>query len=117
MKTTQKLLFAAAVAACTISFGAEPLKLPFNIDPRIPRKIEIGKSAVLTLSPGNFEVVQCSWYPAVELAAREIAEATVGRAATEQRSALIMGCFRSVKGDLNLIDMKGAEKICLFFGQ
>ena len=75
MKMTRKLLFAAAAAVCAISFGAEPLKLPFNIDPQIPRKIEIGKTPVLTLTPGNFEVVQCSWYPTSELAAKEIADA------------------------------------------
>ena len=75
MKMTRKLLFAAAAAVCACVFGAEPLKLPFNIDPQIPRKIEIGKTPVLTLTPGNFEVVQCSWYPTSELAAKEIADA------------------------------------------
>ena len=75
MKMSKKLLFAAAAAVCAVSFGAEPLKLPFNIDPQIPRKIEIGKTPVLTLTPGNFEVVQCSWYPTSELAAKEIADA------------------------------------------
>ena len=70
----KKLLFAWAFAAAVLCSGAVPV-LPFSIDPKIPRKISVGKTPVLTLTPGNFDVVVCRNVPAVKLAAKEIADA------------------------------------------
>ena len=70
----KKLLFAWAFAAAVLCFGAGP-SLPFSIDPKIPRKIDVGKKPVLTLTPGNFDVVAGRDIPAVKLAAKEIADA------------------------------------------
>ena len=70
----KKILFAAMLFAAALCFGGKP-ELPFSIDPRIPRKIEVGKGTVLTLTPGNFEIVECQDTPTVKLAAQEIADA------------------------------------------
>ena len=70
----KRLLLGCALAAAFLVSGAAP-KLPFTIDPLIPRKIDIGKSAVLTLVPGKFDIVECQKTPTVKLAAKEIADA------------------------------------------
>ena len=70
----KKLLFAATLLAAVLCSGAGP-SLPFSIDPKIPRKISVGKTPVLTLTPGNFDVVAGRDIPAVKLAAKEIADA------------------------------------------
>ena len=40
-----------------------------------PRKISVGKRTVLTIAPGNFDIVECQNTPTVKLAAKEIADA------------------------------------------
>ena len=70
----KKILFAAALLTTALCFGGKP-ELPFSIDPKIPRKISVGKTAVLTLTPGNFDIVECRKTPTVQLAAKEIADA------------------------------------------
>ena len=69
MKLTLTLVFFAAALIC---HGA-PEALPFNIEPQIPRKIQIGKKPLLTLAPGNFEIIASQNTPTVKLAAHEIA--------------------------------------------
>ena len=70
----KKLLFVCAFAAALLCSGAKP-ELPFTIDPKIPRKISVGKTPVLTLTPGSFDIVECQNTPTVKLAAKEIADA------------------------------------------
>ena len=70
----KKILSAALLFGALLTFGAPP-KLPFTIDPQIPRKINVGKTPALTLTPGNFDIVVCRNIPAVHLAAKEMAEA------------------------------------------
>ena len=70
----KRFLFAAALSAALFVCGAPP-KLPFTIEPQLPRKITVGKTAVLTLMPGNFDIVACQNSPTVKLAAKEIADA------------------------------------------
>ena len=70
----KRFLFAAALMAALFVCGAPP-KLPFTIEPQIPRKIGVGKTTVLTLTPGNFDIVACQNTPTVKLAAKEIADA------------------------------------------
>ena len=62
------------LVTAALCFGAAP-KLPFTIEPQIPRMINVGKAAVLTLLPGNFDIVMCQNTPTVKLAAKEIADA------------------------------------------
>ena len=73
----KKLLFLCVLSAAFLAQAAPPLKLPFTIEPRTPRKIGIGKKAVITLTPDNFDIVQTS-NPTVKFAAREMAEALSG---------------------------------------
>ena len=61
-----------AAAAFSLS-GAQ--KLPFSIDPKLPRKISIGSKSVMQLAPGNFEIVRASSSKVTEFAAQEMAEA------------------------------------------
>ncbi len=61
-----------AAAAFSLS-GAQ--KLPFSIDPKLPRKISIGSKTVMPLAPGNFEIVRASSSKVTEFAAQEMAEA------------------------------------------
>ena len=70
----KKLLFAWVFGTVMLCSGATP-ELPFSIDPKLPRKISVGKTPSLTLTPGNFDVVACQNIPAVKLAAKEIADA------------------------------------------
>ena len=70
----KRFLFAAALFAALFVCGAPP-KLPFTIEPQIPRKISVGKRPALTLTPGNFDIVACQNTPTVKLAAQEIADA------------------------------------------
>lgn len=60
-----------------IAFSAAAERiLPFTLEPRMPRKISLGKKMVLTLKPGNFEiVVSPEVSPAAKYAAEEIAQA------------------------------------------
>ena len=61
------------LAASFCLAGAE--KLPFSIDPKHPRKITLGKKPLLSLAPGNFEIVEGNTTDVVKFAAQEIAEA------------------------------------------
>ena len=70
----KRLMLACALAAAFLAPGAAP-EMPFTIDPLIPRKISIGKNAVLTLAPDKFDIVECQQTPTVKLAAKEIADA------------------------------------------
>ena len=70
----KEVLFAAMLFAAAQCFG-EAGALPFSIEPKIPRKIGVGKTPVLTLTPGNFDIVECRNTPTVKLAAKEIADA------------------------------------------
>ena len=51
------LLTAAFLCAAWLSSGAELPKLPFTIEPRLPRQIDVGKKTVITLTPENFDIV------------------------------------------------------------
>ena len=64
------LLFLGMAFVCA---GASR-ELPFNIEPRIPRKITVGTQPLLVLKPGNFEVLTGDNTPTVKLAAQEIAD-------------------------------------------
>ena len=70
----KRIFFTAALMAALFVCGAPP-KLPFTIEPQIPRKIGVGKTPVLTLTPGNFDIVACQNTPTIKLAAKEIADA------------------------------------------
>ena len=70
----KKILFAAMLFAAALCSG-EAAPLPFSIEPKIPRKISVGKAPALTLTPGNFDIVACQKTPTVQLAAKEIADA------------------------------------------
>ena len=56
-----------AAAAFSLS-GAQ--KLPFSIDPKLPRKISIGSKTVMQLVPGNFEIVRASSSKVTDFAAQ-----------------------------------------------
>ena len=73
-----KKLSAALLLLSVLAAFAGNVPLPFSIDPKIPRKIVIGKTPVLTLTPGNFEIVEGQKTPTVKLAAKEIADALSG---------------------------------------
>ena len=62
------------VLACS---GAPPLKLPFTIEPQTPRKTDIGKKGVITLTSGNFDIIY-SKNAVSRFAAKEMAEALSG---------------------------------------
>ena len=70
----KRFLLAVLLFGAVFAHGAPP-KLPFTIDPQIPRKITVGKTPVLTLAPGNFDIVECQNTPTIKLAAKEIADA------------------------------------------
>ena len=70
-----KKLSAALLLLSVLAAFAGNVPLPFCIEPKIPRKIVIGKTPVLTLTPGNFEIVEGRKTPTVKLAAKEIADA------------------------------------------
>ena len=73
----KKMLFMCVLSAAFLAQAAPPQKLPFTIEPRTPRKTEIGKKAVITLTPDNFDIVQTQ-NPTVKFAAKEMAEALSG---------------------------------------
>ena len=68
-KLTALLVCVTALTLC----GAQ--KLPFSIDPKIPRKINVGDKALLTLTPGKFEIVEGANNYVIKFAATEMAEA------------------------------------------
>ena len=70
------LLFSFLIAAVLCS-GAPELKLPFTIEPRTPRKIEVGKKTFVTLTPRNFDII-AGTTPTARFAAKEMAEALSG---------------------------------------
>ena len=63
--------------AFSLAFGAMAgTVLPFTLEPRLPRQIDVGKKSLLVLKPGNFEiVVPPEVSPAAKFAAKEMAEA------------------------------------------
>ena len=69
----KKMLWTFLLCAAAFSLaGAQ--KLPFSIDPKIPRKITIGKQTLMTLAPGNFEIVMGNSSGVVKFASQELAQ-------------------------------------------
>ena len=95
MKKLTALL--ACVTALTLC-GAQ--KLPFSIDPKIPRKINVGDKALLALTPGKFEIVEGANNYVIKFAATEMAEAL----------SAVMGC--QVK-PVRKSSGKAAVEICI----
>ncbi len=71
----KKILFSAVLFVTLLAYSVPP-KMPFTIDPLIPRKIDIDwdASKQLFLTSDNFEIVECQNTPTVKLAAKEIAD-------------------------------------------
>ena len=73
----KKIVLAAFCFAAVICSAAPPVKLPFTLDPQTPRKIELGKKTVITLTADNFDIV-AGKTPTAKFAAQEMAEALSG---------------------------------------
>ena len=73
-KKMKKILLLFLTLAAVLCTAAPPLKLPFTLEPQTPRKITIGKKAVMTLTANNFDIV-AGRTPTAKYAAKEIADA------------------------------------------
>ena len=69
----KKMLWTMLLAAAAFSLSGGQ-NLPFSIEPRIPRKISIGKECAIRLVPGNFEIIPESRNNVAEFAAKELSE-------------------------------------------
>ena len=71
----KKLLFAVVLLSAILSYAVPP-KMPFTIEPLIPRKINVDwdSSKQFLLTANNFDIVECQNTPTVKLAAQEIAD-------------------------------------------
>ena len=71
----KKLLFAVVMFGTILLYGVPP-KMPFTIEPLIPRKINVDwdSSKQFFLTANNFEIVEGQNTPTVKLAAQEIAD-------------------------------------------
>ena len=71
----KKILLAAVLFVAVLSYGVPP-KMPFTIEPQIPRKINVdwSSSGKIFLTSDNFEIVECQNTPTVKFAAKEIAD-------------------------------------------
>ena len=57
-----RLFLAIVLFSAAFSAAAEKV-LPFTLEPVHPRKIGVGKKTLLTLKPGNFEIVVLLKFP------------------------------------------------------
>ena len=71
----KKVLFSAVLFVTLLAYSVPP-KMPFTIEPLIPRKINVDwdASKQYVLTANNFEIVEGQNTPTVKLAAQEIAD-------------------------------------------